>query len=231
MDRLGSEIIEHLKVFYGKAAGFIPDLIVMLIIAGAGLVLASFIKFLLRRVFRAIKFENWSQEVGLASAFRISGIWTPPGEFIILFTYWLLILIFFMAGLGSLGLETVNRLTEIFFLYLPRFFSALLLLVFGYFFAGFLARAALLAAVNAGVQSSRLVASSVRLMLLVLITAMALEQLSIAPRIVFAAFSIAFGAIALALALAFGLGARDAARELIDYLVKRKREKDTIDML
>ncbi len=231
MDRLAGETMDHLKVFYGKVTGFIPDLLVMLIIVGLGFILATLLKFLLRRVFRAVGFESWSDEVGLSSVFRISGIWTPPGKFIILFTYWLVILMFFMAGLGSLGIETANRLIEIFFLYLPRFFSALVLLVFGYLFAGFLARAALLAAVNAGVQSSRLVASSVRLMLLILITAMALEQLSIAPRIVFAAFSIAFGAIALALALAFGLGARDSARELIEYLVKRKREKDTIDML
>ncbi|MDO8427019.1 MAG: hypothetical protein Q7T24_05860 [Deltaproteobacteria bacterium] len=231
MDRLADKIAEHLRVFYGKVTGFIPDFLVMLIIVAIGFILASLVKFLLHRVFKAVKFDSWSDEVGLTSAFRISGIRTPPGDFIRLFIYWLLILMFFMAGLTSLRLETVNTLTSLFFLYLPRFFSALLILIFGYFFAGFIARAALLAGVNAGVQYSRLIAASVRLILLILIAAMALEQLSIAPRIVFAAFSIAFGAIALALAIAFGLGARDSARELIEYLIKKRREKDNITLL
>ena len=79
---------------------------------------------------------------------------------------------------------------------------------------GFVSRAVLIAAVNSGYRNSRLLAEGVRLLLTVLILAMSLEQLQVAPSIVLAAFSIAFGGIVLALAIAFGVAGIDPARKV-----------------
>jgi flagellar motor component MotA len=72
----------------------------------------------------------------------------------------------------------------------------------------------------------------VRLLLIVLILAMALEQLQVAPNIVVAAFSIIFGGIVIALAIAFGVGGIEAARRIIEKGATEKREgKDDIQHL
>jgi len=63
----------------------------------------------------------------------------------------------------------------------------------------------------------------------VLIVAMIMEQLQIAPSIVFAAFSIIFGGIVIALAIAFGVGGIDAARRIIEKEATPKREGETKD--
>jgi hypothetical protein len=102
-----------------------------------------------------------------------------------------------------------------------------MILVLGYIIAGFIGRAVLIAAVNSGYRYARLLAEAVRLLLTVLILAMALEQLQVAPGIVVAAFSIIFGGIVLALAISFGVGGIDSAKRMIDREEEsRKQEKD-----
>jgi hypothetical protein len=59
---------------------------------------------------------------------------------------------------------------------------------------------------------------------------MALQELGVASEIVTTAFAILFGAIALAIALAFGLGNRDLAGEVTrEWYSRYKAERDAID--
>lgn len=230
MDRFLNEMGDHLSNFLSQMLDLIPDLLVILFIMIAGFITAFVIRFILIRVFKALNFDKWSEAVGFSTALRNSRISSPPSIFISRFVFWFIVIIFLMFGFASLGLEVTNKLVALFFLYLPRFFSAIIIIVFGYFMAGYLGRAALLAAVNARIEHSRMIGEVVRLFLLILVFSMALEQLSIAPKIVYAAFSIFFGGVTLALAIAFGLGGREAARRIIED-IRKKREKDNIDHL
>lgn len=231
MERLKDEFISRMNEFIEKMTNFIPDLLVMIVIVAAGLIVAWAVKLAATRIFSVIKFDDWADETGISSALHNAGIRKPPSAFIKLSVYWLIVVTFFMAGFASLGLKVTDTLASLFFMYLPRFFSAVLIITFGYLFAVFVSRAALLAAVNAGIEYSRLIAAAVRLFIIILVFAMALEQLSIAPRIVFAAFSIFFGGISLGLAIAFGYGGRGIAKKLLEYIVKKETEKDDINML
>ncbi|HWR73259.1 MAG TPA: hypothetical protein VN604_08815 [Nitrospirota bacterium] len=71
-----------------------------------------------------------------------------------------------------------------------------------------------------------MLAEAVRLLVIVLILAMALEQLNVAPNIVVAAFSIIFGGIVIALAIAFGVGGIEAARKVIEKGALEKQEAE-----
>ncbi len=84
------------------------------------------------------------------------------------------------------------------------------------------ARATLIAAVNAQIVEARFLARAVRIAILLLALAMAFDQLGIAKTVIVAAFSITLGGVVLALAIAFGLGARDAAKEFIERRLKRE---------
>jgi hypothetical protein len=68
-----------------------------------------------------------------------------------------------------------------------------------------------------------LLARGVKILIFVFAFAMALEQLGIGRNIVVVAFTILFSGIVFALALAFGLGGKDIAR---DYLEKKFKEKE-----
>ena len=98
-----------------------------------------------------------------------------------------------------------------FFLFLPRFFVALFIAFLGMLAAGFFARAALLAAVNADLPSPQMLSDAVRVIIVVLTISMAFEEVGLAQKTILIAFSIVFGALMFGLAIAFGMGGRDLA--------------------
>ena len=130
------------------------------------------------------------------------------------------ILIFTIISMRALEIPTVELIFERFLLYLPNVFVALLILLLGYLFGNFLGRAALIASVNAGMRVSGLIGRFVKFTVFMLSVTMALEQLGIGRDTVLVAFAIIFGGIVLAFAIAFGLGAKDIAKESLEKKLK-----------
>ena len=135
--------------------------------------------------------------------------------------FWATVLSASIFSLSALDMPLLDRMVEAFFLYLPKVAVAGVILALGFLLANFLARAALLLAVNEDLPSPRLLSGSTRLLVKLLASVMALEQLGVARTTVALAFAITFGAVMLALALAFGLGGQELARE---FLARRLSE-------
>jgi small-conductance mechanosensitive channel len=133
---------------------------------------------------------------------------------------------FILIGISVLGVAGLQEQISRLFLLLPAIFVAILILFLGLVTANFLSRAALLAAVNAGYPSPKLMSWAIRFVIWALAVSMALEQVGVARQTVIAAFSIVFGAFMFGLALAFGLGGRELAREFLERnLGDKKQEK------
>ena len=115
--------------------------------------------------------------------------------------------------------------------FVPYLLAAGVLLVVGWLLANFFAEAALIGLVNAQIQEARLISHLIRWGMLIFTLAMVLTQLGIATEIVVAAFSIMFGGIVLALAVAFGLGGRNIAKDALERRLlhggsEEKKDKD-----
>ena len=134
---------------------------------------------------------------------------------------------FLLVGLSVLGIAGLQEQISQLFRFLPEVFIAILILFLGVTLANFLSRAALLAAVNAGHSSAKILSWSLRFVIWILAITMALEELGLARQTVISAFSIAFGAAMLGLAIAFGLGGQDLARKCLErYLGDTKKDKE-----
>jgi hypothetical protein len=224
MENFFELLLQPLRNIWAGLVGFIPNILAMLIIIGVGLLIAWMVKAALSKVFSTLKMDAWCDRVGLTAMVRKANVWSKPSKLFVETVYWFLAVLFVMVGLTALRLQAIDSLTMQFFMYLPRAFSALLILVIGYILTGFVSRAVLIAAVNSGYHYAKLLAEAVRMLLAVLMLAMALEQLQVAPGIVIAAFSIIFGGIVIALAIAFGAGGIDAARKIIEKSSEEKKE-------
>ncbi|MBI4482321.1 MAG: hypothetical protein HY652_05460 [Acidobacteria bacterium] len=221
-------LLTTLKRFYEGAMQFLPSLLAALVIIVAGWAMAWASKLVVRRALLIAKFDHFCANAGASQVLSRADIHAPPSTVVGRSVFWLVWVVFLMTGVSALGLEVFNRLISEFFLYLPQAFAAVLILLLGFLIGNFLSRAALLAAVNAQVASPRIISSMVRFLITILASAMALEQLHIARNIVVAAFAIAFGAVMLGLAIAFGLGGREVARHVLEqrFLQKKGEEPD-----
>ena len=227
-----SLVLEPFREVFAGFTRFAPNVLAMLTILIGGLLVARIVRFLLRKALNALSFNAWSDRMGFTVMMRKGDLWSKPTEVVVRVVFWFLVIFTLMIGLGALKVHAVDNLVAQFFLYLPRAFSAVLILIIGYVAAGFLSRTVLIALVNNGYHYAKLLAETVRLLLIVLILAMALEQLQVAPNIVVAAFSIIFGGIVIALSIAFGVGGIEAARRMIEKGAAEKVEgKDDIQHL
>jgi hypothetical protein len=225
-------IVESLNKFLGKVLTFFPNLLAMITIFVIGFLIAWLVKLLLSRFLKAIQFDRVSEKWGLNYMFSKGGMSYSPTYLLSRFFYWIIVLITLILGINALELTATQNFIARFFNYLPHLFAAIIILVIGYLIAVFLGQAALIAAVNAQMESARLLSRVIRWFIIILSLTMALSQLGIAQNVIVAAFTILFGGIILALAIAFGWGGREFAKDFLEKLSKRKEkgggEKDEI---
>jgi hypothetical protein len=134
---------------------------------------------------------------------------------------WAVFGVFLLLAIAALNLQIAMNLLAQAFAYLPQVLIALAILLLGSLVSAFLRRSALIAAVNAGLASARLLAGAVHAGLMFLFVAMALEHLGLGRQVIIVSFTILFGGLVLALSLAFGLAGRDLARDFLVRLTAR----------
>jgi small-conductance mechanosensitive channel len=207
-------------------ADFLPRFLVMLIIIVLGLLVAFVLKYILRIVLSLTKLDRVSEEAGASRILRIAHL---PSMTALLSRslFWLTWFGFILIGLSVLGVASLQEQISRLFQFLPEVFVGILILFVGLVTANFLSRTVLLAAVNAGHRSAKILSWSIRFLIWVLTISMTLEELGVARQTVISAFSIIFGALMFGLALAFGLGGQDLARKALEkYLGNTNKEKD-----
>ena len=222
--------IEPLKEFMMYVAGVFPHIVVMMVVVTAGILVAWVLRSVLFRFLVAIKFDQVFNRMGLTQTLAKGGIRETASYLVSRVVYWFVVLIFLMFGLGTLKLAQVDQFVANVLSYLPNILVAIIILMMGILLGNFFARAMLIAAVNAQISQARLMARLVRLTCILFALAMAFEQLGIAETVIIVAFSITFGGVVLALAIAFGLGARDTAKALIEKRFKKEPEKKEEDL-
>lgn len=139
-------------------------------------------------------------------------------------SFWVGVAVVLAVGVNALEPGALRTVLSEIVSFLPRLLAAGLIFLVGLGVAGFVRRSVLLAAVNAGLPWARAGARGVHAVILAFFSAMALDHLGVARSILVAAFSIVGGGLVLALALAFGLGARNVARKYIEKKLRAESE-------
>jgi mechanosensitive ion channel-like protein len=224
-DMIVGELNHAMEELARNFAHFLPRLLATLIIALLGWVVAFVLRAILRGILRIAKFDKLSDNAGATQLLNKAAL-PSSSELLSRVVFWVVWLGFILLGVQVLGIVGIQEHISRFFLYLPRLFVALFIVFFGLVAASFFSRAALLAAVNADFPSPRLIATVVRTIIVVFAVSMAFEQLGLAERTILAAFTIAFGALMFGLAIAFGIGGQDLARQFLERrFLKEKREQ------
>jgi len=217
-----ADITDFFNRFLGKIMTFLPNLLVMVTILIVGFLIAWVVKKLLLRFLRAIQLDKLSERWGLTHALSKGGVTYSPSHLLGQLLYWVIVLITLILGINALEVAATQALITKFFNYLPHLFAAILILVVGYLIASFLGQATLIAAVNLQIDSARFFSRVVRWFIVILALTMALYHLGFAENVIIIAFTIILGGIVLALAIAFGWGGRDLAKDFLEKLYRRK---------
>jgi hypothetical protein len=226
-----SDVVRRTLTGFGdRLAAFGPNLVAMLVLLLAGVVVSWLIREAVRVLLRRLGFDTFAERIGLADVLRKGGLSGRASSVVAAVTAWSVLAAFVILAIGALNLQFAMELLSHAFAYLPQVLIALALLALGAVLSGFARRSVLIAAVNAGLPSARFLATATRGGLMVLFIAMALEHLGVGRQVLMSSFTILFGGLVLALALAFGLAGRDLAAQVIERLARRpEAPQDDLD--
>jgi hypothetical protein len=221
-------MVEGFREMMKRIALFLPKLMALLTFLVLGLAMGWLVQVLLVRALKTFRFDQLCEQVGLAPALGKAGMKQPVSHLIGRLSFWIVFVLFTFMGIDALDLPATTNLMNGILGFVPHVFVAILVALVGALLANFSAEAALIAAVNAQIQEARLIANLIRWGVLLFTAAMVLAQLGIAKDIVVAAFSIIFGGIVLALAIALGLGGRTIAKDALERRLRRSKAVDDV---
>jgi hypothetical protein len=222
---IGDALVQSWRNFASAFVLFVPRLVAATIIFAGGFVIAVLVRRTVRRVLAWARFDRLSLRTGASEMLRVAEM--PTAEVLVAkIAFWIVWIGFIVSAVDTLQFKPFQGLVGEFFRIVPRFIVALLVLSLGFLVGNFLWRATLLSSVNAGLPGARLLSGALRVLVIAIGAVMALEQLGLATTVALTAFAITFGALMLGLAIAFGLGGREAAKQLIEQQLHAKKERD-----
>ena len=203
----------------------IPKIIGFLLIIVAGWFIASLIERGLAAVLRSIKFNELSERAGLSDFVRKMGMNTDAAGMIGLVVKWFVRLIALVVAFDALGLPAVSEVLRQLLLWLPNVVVAVVVLVIGGLAARALGNVVRGAASEAGLTNANFLSKAAAVVVWAFAIVVAVNQLGIATELVNTLFMAVVGALALGLGLAFGLGGRETAAEILRKWYAKAQEK------
>ncbi|WP_255428283.1 mechanosensitive ion channel family protein [Ramlibacter cellulosilyticus] len=193
----------------------IPKIIGFVLIIAAGWFIASLIDRALAAILRSIRFNHFAERAGLTDFVQKMGMNTDPAGMVGIVVKWFVRLIALVVAFDALGLPAVSEVLRQLLLWLPNVVVALVVLVIGGLAARGLSNVVRGAAAEAGLSNTNFLAKAAAVVVWAFAIVVAVNQLGIATELVNTLFMAVVGALALGLGLAFGLGGRETAQEIL----------------
>ena len=164
---------------------------------------------IVERFLRKIRFNHLMERGGVMQAMERSGSQLNPVKVLASLVFWLVMFAVILIAANALGLQSLANVFSELVSYIPSVIAAVVIVIVGILLGEFVG--GLITASAGALHGGPTLARVGRGGVIVIAVFMALQQLGVAPNIVTTAFAILFGAVAFALAIAFGLGNRDLA--------------------
>jgi len=221
---LQSLIVEPVQEMLTRMVGYLPTLLGALIILIVGWIIAKAIRGIVNRVLKLIRFDKLADKAGISEILHKGGLKATTSEVLSGLVYWLVIIMVLVMVVNALGMPQASSILESLYTYIPNVIAAIFVLVIGMFLASFVSGIVRTAASNANLPKPDMLAGISRWAIIIFATTISLKELGIAPLLVTTTFNIIFGGVCLALALAFGLGGKDAVAKYLEQLQKKRPE-------
>jgi hypothetical protein len=215
--------LSSLTAYWEQIVMFFPRLLAAVFILIFGWVCAKLVCTGLKRLLGFTHFDKFADKSGLEHFLSHGGVDLSLSGVISKVVFWLVMLIFIITSANAIGLTEVASLLNQLVHFLPKIIVAILILIFGTLLARFVNRIVFAWLNGIKFKGALTISTSTEYATQIFAMFVALEQLDIGTQLLTSLFVIVFGAIFLALAIAFGLGGKDWAAKVIDELDKNTK--------
>ena len=221
--KVGDSIQQGLDAFFG----FIPNLVAFLVILAIGWVIAKVVRTVVNKALDKLGLDRALHDSDAGRYVERVSPGARPSHLIGATAFWFIFLFALSAAIGALKIPALTTFIAEVQAFLPNIIVATLILVGSAALAG--AVGGLIHKGMGDTPTGRVARAVAPGLILVIATFMALNQLHIAQEIVTITYAALLGMLALAGALAFGLGGRQvAARMLEDAYESGRSQKEQV---
>jgi len=203
-----------------KIWAFLPNFIAALLVFLLGVAIALGVRFVVIKILNSIGWERFAEEGSYLRFLGVGDIRYPLFDLVGAIVFWMVILVFSGTAAHALGLTHIELLLDELVGFLPKLFLALLILGLGVWFGILAGRFTRAFADSAKIKEANLLGKGIQYLIIIIAAGTALEQLRVATRFLFGTFLITIAS----LGLAFGLGGKDKAKEIIDRASRAEKE-------
>lgn len=214
---VGKTLLDSLNNALILTFSFVPKFVIGLIVVLVGIIIASILKEFVLSLLKTLKIEAILRRYGVPEV-RDDLTWTNILAEIV---KWFLIIVFLLPAADIWGLPRVSVLINEFLLYVPNVFVSAIIALVGFVLARISHDVILASAKGLSADTASAIASVTRWAIIIFFVLIVLSQLGVATDLIRILFIGFVAMIALAGGLAFGLGGKDTAREVLES-IKRK---------
>jgi hypothetical protein len=219
---------ERLQETLAQLWEFVPALLGAAVVLFAGYLLAKIVQKGAARLARRIHLNDVLRKGGVTQAVDRTGMNFNPTRVVANLLFWLVMFTVMLIAANALGLDSLAQVFSELVSYIPSVIAAIVIVILGIVLGDFVE--GLIMASTSALHGGPTLARAGKGGVILLAIFMSLQELGVATEIVTTAFAIIFGALALALALSFGLGNRELAGEVTRaWYEKYKAEREAID--
>ena len=222
--KIGSLIIEPAKFLIFQFLRLSIKAIGVIIILILGWLISKLIKAVITKILKTLKLDLLSDKIGITYILEKGNIELTLSEIIGEISYWIGILTTFVVASNAIGLAVLSDLLSKLILFVPNIIAATFILILGILLSTFLGNIVKTAASNANFAYYNFLGNVVRIIVIIFSVIISLGQLNINTRILEFIITIIIASIGLAFALAFGLGCKDIASNLIESFIKKLKK-------
>jgi len=203
-------VTQSLSDGLGAILGALPALIGAIIILVIGFIIAKVLQGIVTRVLQSMGFQGWMESGGIKQFFDRSQTNQTPLSILGKLVFWLVFFIAITMAVDTLGISAISDVLAQFIAYIPQIIAAILILVLATLLANFVA------GIVRGATGSNVIGSVAQYGIIVFAVFAALTQLGIAEELIAPTFLILLGGVTLAAAIAFGLGGKGVAQQMVE---------------
>ena len=214
-------MLEPVRALLHQLGVFMPKLAVAAAVLLVGWLIAKAFRLSVVKALRALNFHVLTERAGIDGFLQQGGTERDTVDLFGWLGYALVILASLIVAFNSLDLTQATDLLGKLLLFVPRLLVALLVVVFGSYFARFAGNAVQSYCRGAEISEAEVLGRVMQYGVMVFVVLLAIDHLDIGGGLIQQIFLILLTGIVVALALAFGLGARDRAAALIEHWFPR----------
>jgi hypothetical protein len=208
-------IVGPFQQLLAKVMDKLPGVVAAILLLLVGMLVAQGMRTVVERFLKFIRLDDHTDKVKLNELLARLGFGRSPRQIIGFLVYWLILLVFLVSAANAVELTVVSELLQQFVLFIPKVIAAVLVLAGGLLLGHFVGEIVRNAATANRLDGAIPLSKAAHLVVVVFAAIMALDEIGIDTTIITSSVQIILATVGLGLAIAFGLGGRDAAANII----------------